>query len=177
MTKFESPAKGQDVPQFFLENETSDDANWIDQLHRDAFGPGRFTRAAFFVRAQARVELDLCFVAKIDGLPAGTVRLSHIQVGDAAGYLLGPLAIAPQYRNLGIGGTLLDKVNAVAATMHAGEFILLVGDAPYYGPHGYEKVGHDTIAFPAPVDPDRIMLHGLNGVRAGQISGFVKGIS
>lgn len=159
---------------FSLNVETGDDRDWIDQLHADAFGPGRFTRAAFCVREQAKVDLQLCLVAKIGDAPAGTVRLSHVHIGGYNGYLLGPLAIFPQFRNCGIGGALLARVNELVEKIEAAQFILLVGDVPYYRPHGYEQVARDTILFPAPVDPTRILIHRFGAVMAGEIAGAVK---
>lgn len=174
MTETIKAARLDLAQDFSLSAETGDDRDWIDQLHADAFGPGRFTRAAFCVREQAKVDRQLCLVAKIGDAPAGTVRLSHVHVGAFDGYLLGPLAIFRQFRNCGIGGALLARVNDLVGDIDAAQFILLVGDEPYYRPHGYEQVARDSILFPAPVDPSRILIHRFGAVKAGDIAGVVK---
>ena len=40
-----------------------------------------------------------------------------------------------------------------------GEFVLLVGDEPYYGPLGFARTVPGAIQFPGPVDPNRVLLH------------------
>ena len=36
--------------------------------------------------------------------------------------------------------------------------MILVGDPPYYGPLGFEKVAWNALAFPGPVDPARVLV-------------------
>ncbi len=36
--------------------------------------------------------------------------------------------------------------------------MILVGDPPYYGPLGFEKVAYNALAFPGPVDPNRVLV-------------------
>ena len=38
------------------------------------------------------------------------------------------------------------------------EAVVLVGDPPYYGPLGFEKVAWNALAFPGPVDPARVLV-------------------
>ena len=58
-----------------------------------------------------------------------------------------------------------------------GEFVLLVGDEPYYGPLGFARTVPGAIQFPGPVDPNRVLLHcptirRWRSVSAGPIAAF-----
>jgi predicted N-acetyltransferase YhbS len=39
--------------------------------------------------------------------------------------------------------------------------VLLVGDEPYYGPLGFTRLAPGAIKLPAPVDPMRVLVAGL----------------
>lgn len=87
--------------------------------------------------------------------------------------LLGPLAVLPSKRDLGIGKALLAK--GVAAAFEAGEaFVLLVGDLPYYAPVGFKVVPFGSMMMPGPVDPSRLLM-AVNPERPTSPSGAVRG--
>ncbi|WP_419906104.1 GNAT family N-acetyltransferase [Hoeflea sp.] len=137
-------------------NETHSHHPIIRSINDEAFGPGRFVRAAERVREQGPHDPRLSFVAAVDDDIVGSVRMTPIHAGTVAGHLLGPLAVRPSFKNLGIGKQLVRI--AVAAALDAGsEGVILVGDAPYYGPLGFEPV-RAQLSFPGPVDPDRILV-------------------
>ncbi|WP_136660216.1 N-acetyltransferase [Nitratireductor sp. XY-223] len=128
----------------------------IEAINDEAFGPGRFVRAAERVREQGPHDADLSFVAAVDDEIVGSVRMTAITAGSVAGHLLGPLAVRPSFKNLGIGKQLVRI--AVAAALDAGsEGVILVGDPPYYSPLGFEPV-RARLIFPGPVDPNRILV-------------------
>ncbi len=135
------------------------DADAIRQLHEISFGPGRFTRTAFRIRETAQTNAKLCFVAqepRADKI-IGSVILSSIKTGDISGLLLGPLAVDPEHKSRGAGKALLKR--AVDTARELGEnYILLVGDEPYYAPFGFQRVAHGQITLPGPVDPARLLL-------------------
>ena len=79
----------------------------IEAIAAEAFGPGRFARAAERVREMAAHAADLSFVAEHGGEIIGSVRLTPIRVGDAPSLLLGPLAVRPDYKNRGVGKALM----------------------------------------------------------------------
>lgn len=137
-----------------------DDADAILTIHEEAFGPGRFARAAFRLREDASEAHDLCFVAEYAGDVIGSVVLSHILIGVQPALLLGPLAILPGHKSKGIGRALMAQAVAAArAVGHAG--ILLVGDRPYYGPLGFNPVPNGRVILPRPVDPARLLYCSL----------------
>ncbi len=156
--------------------ETPEDEAWIEGLHARVFGPGRFARTAFRVREQFAVDPDLSLVAEIEGERAGSVRMTPISLGGINGYLLGPLATAPAQRNRGVGRALVSAATEAGMAKNGADFVLLVGDAPYYEPLGFRLSGSGAIVFPGPVDPARILVHcaehGIGDSLAGQIAAF-----
>src|SRR5690606_3124637 len=71
--------------------------------------------------------------------------------------LLGPLAVRPAFKNLGIGRRLV-AIALEAARKDGWTLAILVGDAPYYAPLGFGKVvPRGQLAMPRPVDPARLL--------------------
>lgn len=137
-------------------NETFSHNPIIDAINDEAFGPGRFVRAAERVREQGPHDARLSYVAAVGDHIVGSVRMTPVTAGTVAGHLLGPLAVRPSFKNLGIGKQLVRI--AVAAALEAGsEGVILVGDPPYYSPLGFEPV-RARLTFPGPVDPNRILV-------------------
>jgi predicted N-acetyltransferase YhbS len=97
--------------------------------------------------------------------------MTPIAVGGAPGYLLGPLMTDPAHRSKGAGRHLVQKAIAAAKAAKA-EFVLLVGDEPYYGALGFKQVPPGDIVFPGPVDPARILVHAEPDA-IGRIKGMV----
>lgn len=93
-------------------------------------------------------------------------------IGDCQSMLLGPLTVKASYKGQGLGRLLLMTVAAKASALGIAS-ILLVGDHPYYGPHGYRQVPHGQITLPGPVDPDRLLILTLlgDGMPAGAVTG------
>lgn len=128
----------------------------IEHINEEAFGPGRFARAAYRIREGGPHERDLSFVALHQGRAIASVRLTRIAAGTGRALLLGPLAVRPPFKNLGIGRKLM-AIAADAARQAGHRLIVLVGDEPYYGPLGYGVVLPGRLAMPRPVDPRRLL--------------------
>nr|WP_321482253.1 N-acetyltransferase [uncultured Cohaesibacter sp.] len=158
---------------FTLERELPLHVSAIEQLHRDAFGPGRFARTAFRVREAVEPEPSLSFVATSHGHLAGSVRLSPIQIGACRALLLGPLAVNPDFKNKGAGKLLMERAIHDAKELDYCA-ILLVGDYDYYARFGFERVPMGEIVMPGPVDPLRLLLLPFDDKAAGQCKGQVK---
>ena len=149
----------------------ADDAA-ITALHEEAFGPGRFARAAERVREGGPHDPALSFVARNDaGDLVGSVRMTPIVVGDEAGggCLLGPLAVRPNARRNGVGGALIERA-CEAAREKGHRFVLLVGDEPYYGRHGFVRARGPVM--PGPVDPARLLVRWLKA--PSELTGHVR---
>lgn len=151
--------------------ETPDHDAIVDAIAADAFGPGRFARAAERVRESAPHDRSLSFVAMLYGEVVGSVRQTPILIGDRPALMLGPLAVRPAYKRLGIGRTLM-ALTAEAARTAGESAIMLVGDRSYYLSLGYVPLPPGSVIMPGPVDPARILgmalvpgaLAGLSGI-------------
>jgi len=130
----------------------------IELINDEAFGPGRFARAAQAIREGGPHDRALSFVALFHGTVVGSVRLTPIAAGAGRGLLLGPLAVRPAHKNVGIGRRLM-RIALDAARDAGWGVVVLVGDAPYYGPLGFSRVPYGQLAMPRTVDPDRLLAH------------------
>ncbi len=142
-------------PEISLEKHCHQAA--IENLCAEAFGPGRFTRSAFRLREGIGSEPSLSFVVHIGDQLIGSVKLTRILIADHPALLLGPLVVAPIYKNTGVGKLLMDTA-IDAAREHGHEAVLLVGDLPYYRRFGFQQVERGKISLPGPADPDRILV-------------------
>ena len=144
----------------------------IDDINADAFGPGRFAKAAYKIREGGPHERGLSFVALHEGRVVASVRLTRIVAGEGKALLLGPLAVRPAYKNRGIGKKLVHI--ALDAAREAGSgVVILVGDEPYYGPLGFKRVPNGQLAMPRPVDPNRLLASELKEGALAELQGEV----
>src|SRR6185436_971686 len=79
----------------------------IEHINAEAFGPGRFARAAYRIREGGPHERALSFVAIHENAVIASVRMTRVAAGEGTALLLGPLAVRPAYKNLGIGRRLV----------------------------------------------------------------------
>jgi predicted N-acetyltransferase YhbS len=130
----------------------------IEAINAEAFGPGRFAKAAYKIREGGPHDKALSFVALRNDEVVGSVRLTPVAVGNGRALLLGPLAVRPAHKNLGIGRKLVSiALKAAAEKDH--RVVILVGDEPYYGPLGFKTTPTGQIRMPRPVDPRRLLAH------------------
>ena len=120
-----------------------------------AYGASRFTKTSERLREGRCPVLSLVAVER--GRIVGTVRLWNVAAGPGrAALLLGPLAVHPDYRNRGIGTTLVRR--AIARARLAGhKAILLVGDAPYYGRFGFKTEATAGLWMPGSFERNRLL--------------------
>lgn len=128
----------------------------IDAINEEAFGPGRFARAAYRIREGGPHDRTLSFVALDGNTVIASVRLSPVVVGTCPALLLGPLAVRPHWKNKGVGRALM-RMAVEAARIAGHRLIILVGDEPYYGPFGFRRTPAGQIEMPGPVDPARLL--------------------
>ncbi|QND53832.1 N-acetyltransferase [Phyllobacterium sp. 628] len=141
----------------------------IEEINKEAFGPGRFTRAAYRIREGGPHDRNLSFVALNGAHIVGSVRLTPILIGATPAMLLGPLAVRPGWKKQGIGAALMRKCME-AARLAGHRLVILVGDEPYYAPFGFRPIAGHQIQMPAPVEPSRFLAceltpHALKGVQ------------
>jgi predicted N-acetyltransferase YhbS len=159
-------------PSITILPESADDAEAIDRLHERTFGPGRLAKTAYRIREGAGHCLELSFTARIGMLMIASVRLTLIRIGDAKALLLGPLTVEPPFRGRGIGQALIARALAEAKA-RGHRLVILVGDEPYYGRHGFKRIPKGRAAMPGPVDPARLLVCELQEGAFQDVSGPV----
>jgi predicted N-acetyltransferase YhbS len=140
-----------------IREEKQGDAAAREALLDEGYGPDRFTKKSERLREGRLPAAGLSLVAVHHGQVVGTVRLWHVSAGPGrAALLLGPLAVHPQHRNRGIGGTLMRR--AIARARLAGhDAILLVGDAAYYGRFGFTAASTGELWMPGRFQRERLL--------------------
>ena len=158
--------------------ETPADDAAIERLIARTFGPGRYARSAFRLRENNPHRHDLSFTASIGTMLVGSVRLTPIRIGALPALLLGPLTVEPPFRSHGIGRRLVERAleaaKAALAEAGAARLVLLVGDEPYYGRMGFQRVPHGQVSLPGPVDPARVLVCPLDATPMDAVRGPVR---
>src|SRR5690606_137837 len=129
-------------------------------------------RAAYKIREGGPHDRTLSFVAMQGETVIASVRMTPIAAGEGRAVMLGPLAVRPAFKNLGIGRRLV-AIALEAAETAGVPCVLLVGDEPYYGPLGFVKVPHGQISMPRPVDLNRVLAHEIVAGAVRKLSGEV----
>ena len=156
-----------------LEVETADDYWEVENLYDTCFAPGRELLSSYRLRDGVEKVSDLCLVARDpDGVMAAVIRFWPIRVGagEDRALLLGPVAVHPTRQGEGLGGLLITEAMAEAVKL-GWERVLLVGDEPYYGRFGFEKLDH--VEMPPPTNPDRVLGVALRPGAWDHVSGLV----
>ncbi|WP_457033602.1 GNAT family N-acetyltransferase [Kitasatospora sp. P5_F3] len=108
-----------------------DEADLVDALRRDGSWLPRFSLVA------------------VDGreLIVGHVLLTRLEVGDATGLALAPVAVAPEWQRKGVGVLLVRA--ALEAAVAAGEkLVVVLGDPDYYGRFGFTPAAEHDVTGP-----------------------------
>ncbi len=157
---------GQETPQDYWEVE------WLFDL---CFAPGREALSSYRLRDGVDPVAPLCLVARDgDGILAAAVRYFPVRVGAAPALLLGPIAVHPTRQGEGLGAVLMG--DSLARATGDWDRVILVGDAPYYGRFGFERL--NGVEMPPPTNPARVLGYSLaenawDGVR-GEVVRWLK---
>lgn len=140
---------------YHLEQETPRDWWEVEALFDLCFAPGREALSSYRLRDGVAAIADLCLMARdADGILAASIRYWPVSVGAKTALLLGPIAVHPTRQGEGLGGYLIAESLSVAASM-GWQRVILVGDAPYYGRHGFVRL--TGVIMPPPTNPDRVL--------------------
>ena len=144
----------------------------ISALLDRAFGPGFRARTAERLREASRPISALSYIARDDqGAMIGSISYWPVRLAQAAGLLLGPLAVDATVQGKGVGLQLmqatLDLVDPARFS-----FVILVGDLDYYARVGF-GVAPANVRLPGPVDPARLLIRAEKAVFE-QLSGTLR---
>jgi predicted N-acetyltransferase YhbS len=166
MTAFQSETA---LPRaaFAIRSERAGDIVAREALLDASFGANRHLRACQRLRDGRAPAEGLAFSAVRERGLVGTVRLWDVEAGGTRTLLLGPLAVDPSCRDLGIGAALMKHALTIAEARGHGA-VLLLGDAPYYARFGFSASKTGELRLPGPFEADRLL--GLE-LRAGALTG------
>jgi predicted N-acetyltransferase YhbS len=155
-----------------IRQERRSDVPAREALLDAALGEARFKKASERLREGRSPAEGLSFVATENGRVIGTVRLWPVSAGrNRPALLLGPLAVAAEARNRGVGTALMRRALRDAGRRGYGALVL-VGDAPYYGRFGFSAEKTGALWLPGPTERHRLLacelvpgaLHGAHGL-------------
>jgi predicted N-acetyltransferase YhbS len=141
---------------FAIRAERAADVAMREALLDACFGDNRHGRTCQRLRDGRAPAAGLALSAVREGTLVGTVRLWHVSAGGRPALVLGPLAVDPACRELGIGAALMNQALAAArARGHAA--VILLGDALYYSRFGFSADKTGALALPGPFERDRLL--------------------
>jgi predicted N-acetyltransferase YhbS len=155
----------------YLPEEPAHDHD-IEAINEEAFGPGRFARAAYKIREGGPHERALSFVAFDGDALVASVRMTRVSAGEGRALMLGPLVVKPSHKDRGIGKRLV-KIACEAAAKAGHAAVILVGDEPYYGPLGFRRIKPGQVSMPRPVDLQRVLAHEIAPGAVAKIVGLI----
>jgi predicted N-acetyltransferase YhbS len=145
------------------------DSRAVEELLDRAFGPDRRTRTAYRIRSGTAAIPELSFAALAeDGALLGTIQCWPVALACDGGasvpmVMVGPVAVAPEHQQGGIGRALMERMlEAVASCTTEGcDTLMLIGDPEYYGRFfGFSAEHTAGWRLPGPFEPHRLLARG-----------------
>jgi predicted N-acetyltransferase YhbS len=166
-------ALNSDAAPFAIRAERASDVAAREALLDACFGANRALRTCQRLRDGRAPAAGLALSVVRQGRLVGTVRLWHVSAGGKPALMLGPIAVDPSCRKLGVGAALMNHALSAAAARGHGAVILL-GDAAYYERFGFTAAKTAKLSLPGPFERDRLLgielrdraLEGVSGVIA-----------
>jgi predicted N-acetyltransferase YhbS len=152
---------------FAIRSERASDVAAREALLDACFGASRQLRTCQRLRDGRAPAEGIAFAAARKDKLVGTVRLWHVSAGGKPALMLGPIAVDPSCRKLGVGAALMNRALSAAAARGHGAVILL-GDAAYYERFGFSADKAANLSLPGPFERERLL--GLE-LRDGALDG------
>jgi predicted N-acetyltransferase YhbS len=142
---------------FTIQHEASFDGALREALLDDVLGEARFTKTSARLREHRLSAEGLSFVARARRRVVGSVQLWNVSAGPRRpALLLGPLAVASDCRNRGIGTALVRRALSDAREREH-RAVLLVGDDAYYSRFGFASEKTQALWLPGPHERHRLL--------------------
>jgi predicted N-acetyltransferase YhbS len=145
-----------DAAPFAIRAERASDVVAREALLDASFGANRHARTCQRLRDRRAPAEGLAFSAVRRGRMVGTVRSWHVSIGGQPALVLGPIAVDPSCRKLGVGAALMNHALAAAKARGHGAVILL-GDAAYYARFGFSAAKTGELSLPGPFERERLL--------------------
>ena len=137
-----------------LAQERGEDWWEVEALLDLCFAPGREALSSYRLRDGVPPVGALCLTAREDGILAAAIRVWPVRVAGRSAALIGPVAVHPTHQGEGLGAMMIQQVIERAGQI-GWERMMLVGDAPYYGRFGFQRL--DGVIMPPPTNPERVL--------------------
>ena len=157
-------ALSSDAAPFAIRAERCSDVVAREALLDACFGENRLNRTCQRLRDGRAPAEGLALSATARGRLVGTVRLWHVSVGGIPALMLGPIAVDPSSRKLGLGAALMNHALA-SAKARGHDAVILLGDAPYYIRFGFSAEKTGELVLPGAFERERLL--GLELVEGG----------
>ena len=141
---------------FSIRAERASDVPAREALLDVCFGDNRSARTCQRLRDGRNPARGLAFSAVRGGRLVGTIRLWSVSAGGRPSLVLGPLAVEPAMRELGLGAALV-RHTIQAATERGHASIILLGDAPYYERFGFSAAKAAELQLPGAFERERLL--------------------
>jgi predicted N-acetyltransferase YhbS len=140
-----------------IRKERPPDTAAREALLDQAFGDTRYRKTSQRLRDGRLPAEGLSLIAADGKRVVGTARLWNVACGSGQpALLLGPVAVAADCRNRGIGAALVRRAVAEARRRGHGA-VILVGDAPYYSRFGFAAEKAAALKLPGPFERHRLL--------------------
>ena len=157
-----------------LRQERPGDVEAREALLDQAFGGSRDRKTSQRLRDGRLPAEGLSLIAADGRRVIGTARLWNVACGTGQpALLLGPVAVAPDCRNRGVGAALVRRALRDARRLGHGA-VILVGDAPYYSRFGFAAEEAGVLKLPGPFERHRLLALELIPAALDAASGLVR---
>ncbi len=155
-----------------IRHERLADIDAREALLDAAFGETRTRKSSERLREDRLPAEGLSFIASEGKRVIGTARLWNVACGIEKSLgqqvlLLGPVAVAEDCRNRGLGGAMVRRAIQTARKLGYGA-IVLVGDPEYYNRFGFSGEKTGALWMPGPFERHRLLGREL---KAGSLDG------
>ncbi len=152
--------------------ESLEDLEAIRHVNVEAFKDHPFSQQTEHLIVEglrADDALDISLVAELEGAVVGHIAFSEAQIGGVAPgwYLLGPVAVLPDFQGQGIGRALVEAGLDALRSREAGGCVL-VGDPAFYARFGFEQVS--DVIFTGVPDENVLCLRIAGPMPLGEVS-------
>jgi predicted N-acetyltransferase YhbS len=157
-----------------IRKERPPDTAAREALLDQAFGDTRYRKTSQRLRDGRLPAEGLSLIAADGKRVVGTARLWNVACGSGQpALLLGPVAVAADCRNRGIGAALVRRAVAEARRRGHGA-VILVGDAPYYSRFGFAAEKAAALKLPGPYERHRLLALELVPDALADASGLIR---
>jgi len=166
------------MSQIPIEPQQDDDLPDIERLLDQVFGPDRFAKASYQYRKDVDPLADLSFVMRDQGRLIASLRFWPVRIvtkdrRSSDALLLGPIAVDQAYQGQGLGIRLMNYgLNQATDAGH--EYVILVGDEPYYKRIGFSHTAAEGLMMPGQQDVARLLARSLGQASLENISGTIE---